>query len=133
MGSRHKQVAREIELLYLGRMIMNDCSMLAKDKCDRRLVGQGKQSAADFMADGSLCKTSRDLRVPSGRCRNAPEERIDLERHRTKRDEKIILACADRLIAVGCFGLGANQPSVDDTRECGIPFLKCATLENPSE
>jgi hypothetical protein len=54
-------------------MIMNDRSMLAKDKCDRRLVGQGKQSAADFMADGSLCKTSRDLRVPSGRCRNAPE------------------------------------------------------------
>jgi len=112
---------------------MNNCSMLAKDKCDRRLVGQGTQSAADFMADGSLCKTSRDHRVPSegGRCRNAPEERIDLERHRTKRDEKIILACADRLIAVGGFGLGANQPSVDDTRESGILVLKCATLENP--
>jgi hypothetical protein len=115
-------------------MIMNDRSMLAKDKCDRRLVGQGKQSAADFMADGSLCKTSRDLRLPSegGRCRNAPEGRIDLEGDRTRRDENIILACADRLIAVGGFGLGANQPSVDDTRECGIPVSRMRHSRKPA-
>ena len=57
---------------------------------------------------------------------------IDFERDRTKRDENI-LTCADRLIALGGFGVGANQPGVDDTRECGIPVSKIRHSRNPSE
>jgi len=108
---------------------MNDRSVPAKDKCDRHWVGSGANRAPLTLRRHVRRSAGAERRRSLPQC---PQERIDFECDRTRRDANI-LACADRLIPVRRFDIGANQPGVDGTRECGIPFLKCATLENPSE
>jgi D-3-phosphoglycerate dehydrogenase len=103
---------------------MNDRLSSARDEIRVLLLEGVNQSAADLIAASGFTNVTRLPTALEGRAlRNAVRD-VNLLgiRSRTILDEEFF-AAADRLIAVGCFGVGTNQVDLDAARRRGIPVF----------
>jgi D-3-phosphoglycerate dehydrogenase / 2-oxoglutarate reductase len=97
---------------------------LAKDKIRVLLVEGVNQSAVDLIADCGYTNIARTAGALEGEALRDALHGVHLLgiRSRTKLGKEIFDA-ADRLIAVGCFGVGTNQVDLDAARGRGIPVF----------
>lgn len=103
---------------------MSDRSSPAKDKIRVLLLEGVNQTAIDLIAGSGYSNLTRVAGALEGAALREALQGIHLLgiRSRTTLDRDV-LASADCLIAVGCFGVGTNQVDLDGARGRGIPVF----------
>jgi D-3-phosphoglycerate dehydrogenase / 2-oxoglutarate reductase len=103
---------------------MSNRLFLAKDKIRVLLLEGVNQSAIDHIAGAGYTNMMRLPKALEGRALMEAVQGVHVIgiRSRTHLDASFFEA-ADRLIAVGCFGVGTNQVDLDSARRHGVPVF----------
>jgi D-3-phosphoglycerate dehydrogenase len=103
---------------------MSNRLFLAKDKIKVLLLEGVNQSAVDHIAGAGYTNITRVPKALEGRAliEAAQDANVIGIRSRTHLDASFF-AAADKLIAVGCFGVGTDQVDLDAARRHGIPVF----------
>jgi D-3-phosphoglycerate dehydrogenase / 2-oxoglutarate reductase len=103
---------------------MSNRHFLAKDKIRVLLLEGVNQSAVDHIAGAGYTNITRVPKALEGRALMEAVQGVHVIgiRSRTQLDATFF-AAADRLIAVGCFGVGTDQVDLDAARRHGVPVF----------
>ncbi len=103
---------------------MSNRLFLAKDKISVLLLENVNQSAADHIGDAGYTNIARIPKALEGAALAEAMQGVHVIgiRSRTHLDASFF-AAANKLIAVGCFGVGTDQVDLDAARRHGVPVF----------